>query len=166
MNIASIRRSNREQLFQRSAAVLLVLTATAKLYSVSGTAHILEFPDPLLGLPNRYVLMIVAGVELAVIAGVISRLPGQIKHLMVGWLGCNFLVYRVALVVLKPGTYCKCLGTLGERMHLDDRLVSHVLTGIALYLALGGIGFYLNNVNVAKCRAGRGESKEALRALG
>lgn len=136
---------NCERSFQYSVVGMLLLTAAIKVYSASGKAHILDFPDPLMGLPNRSAMLIVATIELIITASLISRMHGQVKHLLVAWLGCNFLLYRLALAILKPGTYCKCLGTLTDNLHLNERAVGYVLTVAALYLVIGSMGFYLHN---------------------
>ena len=128
-----------ERTFVRLGAIVLILTATAKLLSASGTAHILDLPDPLLGLENRQELWLVAALELSVAGLLCSRALRPIKCLAAAWLGGSFLLYRVALALLKPGARCKCLGTLAERLHLDDRTAGVILTSIAAFLLVGGL---------------------------
>ena len=47
-------------LFIKSAAVILLVTAMAKVVSSFGGAHILEGPDPVFGIPIRALLIITA----------------------------------------------------------------------------------------------------------
>ena len=42
-----------EKLFIRTSVLLLLLTSGAKLLSATSSGHIVEYPDPLLGLSNR-----------------------------------------------------------------------------------------------------------------
>lgn len=141
-----------ERLFKTSVVALLVLTATAKLLSASGTAHVLGYPDPIFGLSNRYLLLWVAAAESAVIAMLLSKAPNPFKFLGTAWLGGNFLLYRLALAVLKPGAPCKCLGTVTERLHVNERLASTCLTVISAYLLVGGLYFLAVERRVA-CRS-------------
>jgi hypothetical protein len=125
------------------SSVILSLTAAAKLVSTTGHARILDYPDPLLAISNRSVLTGVAVIELAVVACLMSKLPQPIKYLAAAWLGGNFLLYRLALAVLKPGTPCKCLGTITEQLHIDDRAAGLILSLISLYLLTGGFWLYV-----------------------
>jgi hypothetical protein len=79
---------------------------------------------------------------LGVLGCVLSRLPRAFKHLALVCLGGQFLLYRIALALLKPGTACKCLGTLTEKLHVDDRTAGLFLTVLSLYLVVGGAWFY------------------------
>ena len=132
--------------FPRSGAVLLAVTAGAKLLSgVGGNTQALDFPDPLLGLSNRETLILVAAIELGIMAGLVSRISAPMKYLLAAWLGGNFLLYRLALMILQPGQPCKCLGALTEKIHLDDRTAGLLLTLISLYLMAGGLWLYFRH---------------------
>ena len=52
------------RVFYCSTAVILILTASAKLVSATGTARALALPDPLLTLTNREVLVLAGSIEL------------------------------------------------------------------------------------------------------
>ena len=128
-----------ERLFRRSVALLLLSTAAAKLISAGGHAAILDFPDPLLVLRNRQLLVLVALVEIIIAAALLSRLSVQTRYLLVAWLSSNFILYRLGLHVLSPGKPCPCLGTITERLRLSPDQVNGVLWGVALYLLAGSI---------------------------
>lgn len=129
-----------ERLFRWSAALLLLSTAAAKLISAGGRAAILDFPDPLLALHNRQLLVLVALIEVIIGAALLSRLSVQTKYLLVAWLSSNFILYRLGLHVLSPGKPCPCLGTITERLHLNPDHVNTVLWAVALYLLAGSVG--------------------------
>ena len=128
-----------ERLFRFSAASLLLLTACAKLFSATGHAALLEFPDPLLGIRNRELLILVGLVELAVVAGLLSGLTIRAKHLLLVWLSSNFVLYRLAFYSLNLGRPCPCLGTLTEKLHLSAHVVNWALSGVVVYLLLGSV---------------------------
>lgn len=131
--------------FHYSVIAILALTAAAKLYSSFGHDRIMDFPDPLLGLPNRLVLLIVAFIELGIAASLFSNIRPQIAYLLVGWLSANFILYRLALSLLKPGKLCPCLGTITANLHLNDKTASYILSAVALYLFIGSVALYLRS---------------------
>ena len=139
-----------QQIFLYLAAALLLLTAMAKLVSLSGDAHVMDYPDPLLGLSNRQTLLLVAGIELVMAGCMVSRLALPLKYLCAAWLGGEFLIYRLALAVLKPGTPCKCLGTLTGQLHISERTAGWALTFIAAYLVFGALWFFALSPRTAK----------------
>jgi hypothetical protein len=130
--------------FLSTASIGLLLTASAKLLSAAGNAHILDFADPLLGIANRQVLYLIAAFELAIAGALNSRIAVSVKCLCAVWLGGSFLLYRGALALIKPGTPCKCLGTLTDWLHVDERFASLVLVWFAFYLLAGGLWHYFN----------------------
>lgn len=136
---------SRNGFFLRSIVALLLVTASAKLVSATSSAHLADYPDPLLGLSNRHTLLVVATVEAGVIAALLSRIPTSLKYLSSAWLGGSFLLYRCALSILNPAIPCKCLGNLTERLHIDSRLAGWILTGVAVYLLFGGIYLFLRS---------------------
>ncbi len=138
-----------ERFFRRSALCILSLTAAAKILSATGHAHVLELPDPLLGMPTREVLFLVALLEIAVALVALSRLSAKIVYLAIGWLSLNFLLYRLSLAVLRPGKLCPCLGTVTERLNLSPTAASYLLLGIALYLFLGSCICYVRQCSLS-----------------
>jgi hypothetical protein len=130
------------RIFLLSCAAVLSLTALAKLSSVFGHAKILDFPDPLWGISNRRFLGVLAVLELAVAALVFTRVRVEMKFLITAWLGANFLLYRVAVAVLKPGKLCPCLGSVTERLQINETTAGYILSGIAFYMFIGGLFCY------------------------
>src|SRR5262249_9493434 len=62
--------------------------------------------------------------------------------LLTAWLGANFILYRVAVAVLKPGKLCPCLGTVTEQLRISETTAAHILSGIAFYMFIGGLICY------------------------
>ena len=123
--------------FQRSAACLLAVTAAAKLLSASGTAKVLELPDPLLGLATRQVLILVGLLEIAIALAAVCVERSRTVQLLTGWLSFNFLLYRISLAILSPGKLCPCLGSVTEKLNINAAFANYLLVAIALYLFLG-----------------------------
>lgn len=129
-----------EGLFHWTAVTVLLTTAGAKLISASGSAPILDWPDPLFGLANRQMLLLAAALEVGVVLALAAPMSGKYKHLLVCWLSANFVVYRLALHLVSPGRPCPCLGSLTERLNLGAQATGILLWSIALYLLLGSAG--------------------------
>jgi hypothetical protein len=128
-----------ELVFRCSAIVILVVTASAKLFSASGSAPLLDYPDPLFGLANRHLMILVGLIELGVAVGLLSALDIRRKHLLLAWLSTSFLVYRLAFYVLNPDKSCPCLGTLGEKLRLGQTTTNALLWSTVLYLLIGSV---------------------------
>lgn len=135
-----------EALFRYSAVGLLLVTAAAKLVSASGNAPLLDYPDPLFGLPNRHLMLWVGWVELAVAAALVAPMDRRRQHLLVAWLSTTFLTYRTGLLLLHPDKPCACLGTLTEKLHFSQATISILLWSAVLYLLSGSLAYLLSQV--------------------
>jgi hypothetical protein len=137
-----ISKATLGRLFLVSCAVVLLLTALAKFSSAFGQAKILDFPDPLWGISNRQLLLVVAALEFAVAAFLLTPVRVEVKFLVTAWLGANFILYRVAVELLKPGKLCPCLGSVTERFQINEATAAYILSAIAFYMFGGGLACY------------------------
>lgn len=137
------RRSNgastRRTLFRIWTALLaiaLLLIAGAKLYSLTRGQPFLHQPDPILRLPNRIVLAIAAGAEIAAAAVALRRRSSpRLRAAALGWIGSVAGIYRWTHWTLAIPAPCPCLGSVAGAWpwlarHQDPLL----LTVIALLL--------------------------------
>ena len=84
--------------FIYSAAIIFFVTAAAKIFSATGTAQALSYPDQFISLTNRQIFYTMGGVELVISAFLLMKNEGQkIKLCLIAWLATNFLVYRAGL---------------------------------------------------------------------
>lgn len=141
------------QCFIKSAAAMLLSTALAKLYSATGNAKILDITDALLPMSIRQLLCLLGVVELAIVAVLLSRKSEITKLIYVAWLAGNFALYRVGSLFLAVGKPCPCLGSVTEKLHLNQFIVERFLSISVVYLLFGSI-FLL----VVLKRPGCGES--------
>jgi len=137
------QKPRQELHFLRSAAVLLLLTATAKAISIFGTQSILEKADPIFWvLKNRDLLVLVAALEAFVALLLLSKVSLSIKRGSLIWLCTNFLLYRMGLWITDAPVACKCLGDLAERIGLSDSQASWVMLGALGYMLAGCLFFF------------------------
>jgi hypothetical protein len=135
-----------ESRFQKSAAVLLLLTALAKGVSAFGSGRILANHDAIFWwFSNRDLLLAVAAVETLVAGLLLSKWPVSVKRGGLLWLCANFLLYRAGLWLTGAPAACKCLGDMAERLGVSDAQASGVMLGILGYLTGGSLLFLWKN---------------------
>src|SRR5258707_12756021 len=99
-------------LFLRSAGVLLLIAALAKLVSSLASARFLDSPDPLLSISFRQVFRIAGAAELAIALICLFSKSINLRAVFVAWLATSFLIYRFGLWWIHYQKPCNCLGNL------------------------------------------------------
>lgn len=130
-----------ENLFYKSAAALLLVTAMAKLYSAGGNAKLLQTQDQLLHLGYRPVIIIAALIEVAVAALLFRNRSGLRRSLLLLWLSSNLIAYRLGNYLLGIHT-CACLGRLADRLPLPRGLADIVLQVLLLWWFVGSLSSF------------------------
>jgi hypothetical protein len=121
-----------------SVAVILFVTAAAKIYSATGTADALGDSDPLIPLSNRLVFYLVGGLELLISAFLLVKDGSQtLKLSLIAWLGTNYLVYRAGLLWMGLPNFCDCLGNLNEKLSISPVILNHVMLSALVWLMAG-----------------------------
>jgi hypothetical protein len=118
---------------------LLAATSVTKLYSSMGNARVLDIPEALLPMSIRQTLWLVGAIELLIALHLWRGKSDFTKLVMTAWLGGNFILYRVAALLLIVGKPCPCLGSVTEKIPLKPATIDHVLAGIAVYLFAGSV---------------------------
>lgn len=118
-----------------SSGGLLLATATAKLVSGSGNAHILDNQDPRLFISFRQLFLAVGTIEIMVAAVCFSGRT-RLQTRLVAWLATNILIYRLGLywIGYQP---CHCLGNLTDALQVPPQTADLVMKIILAYLLLG-----------------------------
>jgi hypothetical protein len=124
-------------------AFVLAATALAKIFSAGGAAQILSRPDPLLLLSTRHLLVLVALIELSVAAYLVAGNSPHDKFRLVLWVSSAFILYRVLLFHLAPGTPCPCLGTSTANLGVSQATADFFLKIILAYMFIGSLFFLL-----------------------
>ena len=148
------------QYFLISAALILLLTGSAKLISAFGSSKILHENDPILAIPNRLLLLLAGIVE---IGTAVSVFLGKSKHFLCLWisvLGAQFLLYRCAFELGGFSRGCPCLGTLGAALPFSQSTLDHALLLIAIWLCVGGVVSFF--VEIDRLKEGSAKVQSAL----
>ena len=130
-------QNNWIKFFIRSVGVLLIITATAKFISTSGSAHILQNPDPILSIPFRHVFLIVGALELIVAAVCFFGKSVELQAGLIALLATNFALYRLGLLLVGYHKPCSCLGNLTDTLHIPLQVADTAMKIVLGYLLLG-----------------------------
>jgi hypothetical protein len=126
--------------FYHVAAVLLVITALAKLVSSLGAAGILAYPDPVFSISFRSLMRVVAVVELLVAAVCLYDRNDYFRAACVCLLATDFILYRIAMLWMGYHKLCSCLGNLTDSLHIRPNHAEIVIRVILAYLLVVGYG--------------------------
>jgi len=130
-------------IFIYSAGVILCITAVAKIISGAGVARVLQIPDPLFGMPYRYLFLLAGALELAVAFACMRGKDVLVNALLVAWLASLFAGYRLALVFIHYNRPCSCLGIFTGSLHITPETADQVMKAALIYLLLGSYGTVL-----------------------
>jgi hypothetical protein len=123
--------------FVRSAGVLLLITALAKLISGVGSAPILQWRDPVLNVPFRYLFFALGGIEFLVAMICFRGKNVRIQTALVAWLSTNFIIYRLGLLWVGYHKLCSCLGNLTDALNIQPQTADAIMKTILCYLLIG-----------------------------
>ena len=125
--------------YLKTIVILLVFTATAKLYSVFGHDHakVLLMTDPLFGMHFWSLLILAAMLELAVASICVLVNSYLLRAFSVAWLASMFLLYRIGLHTMRWQKPCPCLGNFSDALHISPTTADYAMKIVLAYLLIG-----------------------------
>ncbi len=123
--------------FIYSAGGSLLAAALDRMLVAAGNAQALSLPEPILGLPLRDAVLLVAGFELGV---ALLCLFGKQTGRQLGWLAwlaTNYAVYWIGLFAMHCHPQAACIGSLTDPLQLTPGITGDILKLLPLYLLLG-----------------------------
>ena len=123
--------------FILSAGGILLAAALTRFLAAAGQAQVWDLPDPVLGIPLRYAVLLVGTFELIV---ALICLFGKRVGLQVGWLAwlaINFLVFQIGAFATHCHWQSTCIGSLTDPLQLTRGLIGVIIGFIPLYLLAG-----------------------------
>lgn len=121
--------------------LLLYVIALSKIFSFFWPAPILNISDPIFLLKRKYLAMFVGLLEMAIAIYFVLEKRSLVKLMIVTWLSCSFLAYRIALHVLKADVHCKCLGNMFDWIPVFVKHEELFILGIIAFLLVGSLMF-------------------------
>ena len=117
-----------------TAGVILGITGFAKAYSVTAEAKALDYPDPLLGLSFRKLMLLVGLAELVIAFLCFSTRNRRLSLAAVAWLASSIFLYRVGLWYIGWHRPCHCMGTLTDALHITPAAADNIMKMMLIYL--------------------------------
>jgi len=103
----------------------------------AGSSPVLTLPEPMLGIPIRYAVLLIGGLELTVALICLFGKPTGLQIGWVAWLTSNFIVYRVSLFTMHCHPQSTCIGSLTDPLKLSRGISGWMMTLTPLYLLSG-----------------------------
>jgi hypothetical protein len=119
------------------AGAILLATALERVLIAAGGTQSLSLPEPVLGIPLRYSVLLVAAFELVV---AMICLFGRRSGLQLGWLAwlaTHYAGYRVGLLTMGIHQQGTCVGSLTDPLHLSRGVAGVIVGLLPVYLLLG-----------------------------
>ncbi|NCC61522.1 MAG: hypothetical protein EOM12_11400 [Verrucomicrobiae bacterium] len=136
-SIVSAKSKTGSWWYSVSCATLLFATAVLKLHTVfTSSSLIVEAPDPVFQVSNRFLMLAVALMEIGVAGALLMNFLSKINLVLIGGMGLAFLGYHILSWIIGETT-CPCLGRV---VTLSPWLDSHqnvFIWAIILYMLSG-----------------------------
>jgi len=125
--------------FLFSASLIFSITGIAKIFSSFGSAKVLLELDPIVGVQFRHLMFAVGAVEIGASVFCIASRRIRVAALLVAWLSCLFLIYRLGVWWVGWQVPCHCLGTLTDSVHLSAATADNLMKIVLAYLLVGSM---------------------------
>jgi len=125
------------RVFLKSAAIMLAVSAMAKLVSATGSARILEEDDPIFLFSFRKVFWLIGSLELVIALIYFFGRRYWVSVLLTAWIAACFVVYRLVLWWVGWHHPCACLGNLTDAIHVSPQSTDTAMKIILAYLLIG-----------------------------
>jgi hypothetical protein len=108
------------------------------MHSVGRIAGILDDPDPLFEISFRHVFWMSGAVEAIVAATCFLGKTQEYAPFLVAWLATDFMLYRIALLVIGCHRPCHWLGNLTDALHISPQAADTAMRVVLAYFLVGG----------------------------
>ncbi len=123
-----------------STGVVLSILGLLKLISAFGHAHVLEMPDPVIGLTVKHTMIGVGCLEILVAIACFSIKRIERRLGLIAWISTNFLIYRIGLWLIDWPSPCHCMGTITDSLHIPVGVADTVMKCVLLFMLTGSYG--------------------------
>ncbi len=148
-----MKRWRASRFFIYSATVVFVLTASAKILSaIFGPPRLLKTQHEIFTMLDiRQFLLATAALELAVVWFLVKAKSPNLKLGAVAWFSTILVLYRFLRAEWYVPGPCRCLGNLGDWLHVSPVVVDDILKATLGYLCLiSYLLLFLNYVSTSR----------------
>jgi hypothetical protein len=125
--------------FILSAGTLLAVAGLVRFLVVFKGAQVLALPEPMLGVPLRYVVMLVGVIELATAWFCLFGKRSGLQITCVTWLAVNYALYRIGAIAVGGHHQATAIGSLTDPLHLTGGFLGLLGEMSPVILLVGGI---------------------------
>lgn len=129
--------------FIHSAAMILIVTGAAKVWTAFGGVRLLTMADPIVGMPFKYLMLSVGLAEIAIALVCFFSKRQTLALGLVAWLSTNFVIYRFGLLWMDWHRPCNCLGNLTDALHIPPQTADNIMKVVLAYLLIGSYGLLI-----------------------
>lgn len=147
------------------AAVIFFVLSAFDLFGAIGSADALNWPDPILPLSNRWVLVLCGVAELAVSAILLLAKSKWVRLGWLAWFTTNLLVYRIGLWLVGASAFGDCLGNYVDWVLISPRTMGMVTNASLGLMLAGSYTFLIWNWLRERKRRARKSVKPAVPAI-
>jgi hypothetical protein len=125
------------KLFIYSAGGILLAAALIRFVIAAGQSEVFSLPEPMLGIPLRYAVLIVGGFELAV---ALICMFGKRTKLQLGWLAwlaTNFIIFQSGLLLMHCHPQATAIGSLTDPLRIARGTTGIIFSLLPFYLIFG-----------------------------
>jgi hypothetical protein len=123
--------------FIKLAGAILLVAALIRFSIAAGNAQFLLLPDPLLGIPLRYAVLIVGGIELGVALICLFGKQIEVQIAWLAWMGANYILFRIGLLLMHCHPQATCIGSLTDPLRLSRGIIGFIMEIMPFFLVLG-----------------------------
>lgn len=150
------QRNGLFELFIRSGAILLLLTATAKLVSAFGHSRILLDTDPIFGISFKSLFLLCGSTEMGIAFVCLFYHKLLLRTFLLAWLAVCFLAYRIGLHWIGYQKSCKCLGDVTDALNISPQTADIAMKTVLVYLLTGSCGIlFFQSLKTRKLAVGK-----------
>lgn len=125
------------KLFTCSAGAILLAAALERFIIATGDAQALALPEPVMGFPLRYTVLLIGAFELVVALICLFGRQTGVQLGWLAWLATDYWVYRIGLLTMRCHSQATCIGSLTDPLHSARGMTGFIIGGLPLYLLTG-----------------------------
>jgi DNA-directed RNA polymerase subunit RPC12/RpoP len=119
------------------AGGILLAAALFRFVIAAGNTQALALPEPMLGIPLLYAVLMVGGLELTAALICLFGKRVRLQAGLLAWLATNFVVFWIGLFWINCHPQATCIGSLTDPFHLSRGTTGFVTQLLPLGLLLG-----------------------------
>jgi len=128
------------RVFEVIAALCLLATAPAKLFSSLGSSKILTMDDPIFTVHFRTVFVAAGALEGGI--GIYCLFSKRVWRplVLIAYVSGLLILYRVGLLIVHYHSPCPCMGTLTDALHISPANADLAMKWLLAFLTIGSCG--------------------------